>query len=96
MPSDHKQLERREVCYRGRVQGVGFRYTTQHVAAGFDVTGFVQNLPDGRVLVVVEGDSRQIDRFLGAIMAHLGHYVVDVETKVLPATREFRAFGIRF
>lgn len=94
MASHPRPMERREVLYRGRVQGVGFRYTTQKVAARFDVTGFVQNLPDGRVLVVAEGQPREIDRFLQAIMAHLGHYIVDVETRVLPAIGQFSGFGI--
>lgn len=87
--------ERREIRFRGRVQGVGFRYTTQHVAREFNVTGFVQNLRDGSVLVVAEGESREIDRFVGAIMAHMGHYVKDYESKGLPATGEFDGFGVR-
>jgi acylphosphatase len=94
MAAQHARHQRREVFYRGRVQGVGFRYTTRHLADQFDVHGYVQNLPDGRVLVVAEGDSREIDLFLGAIMAHLGHYIVDVETRVMPASGEFRGFGI--
>ncbi len=93
MAAEHKR-ERREIRFRGRVQGVGFRYTTQHVAKGFDVSGFVQNLHDGRVLVVVEGEQREIELFQGAIMAHLGHYVRDIETQVLPASGEFSGFGI--
>ena len=44
-----------EVTYRGRVQGVGFRYTARTVAAGYAVQGFVRNLPDGGVQLVVEG-----------------------------------------
>ena len=48
----------REVYYAGNVQGVGFRYTARCAAAGLDVTGFVRNLPDGRVHLVVEGPPR--------------------------------------
>ena len=43
-------IERRTVYYSGHVQGVGFRYETRSLANQFDVTGFVQNLDDGRVL----------------------------------------------
>ena len=39
----------RQVYYTGRVQGVGFRYSTKRIASGYDVTGSVKNLPDGRV-----------------------------------------------
>ena len=38
-----------QVFYEGHVQGVGFRFTVRHIAKGFDVTGWVRNLPDGRV-----------------------------------------------
>ena len=40
--------ERLHIFYSGRVQGVGFRYGTRVVACGFEVTGTVRNLPDGR------------------------------------------------
>ena len=45
----------KRVHCRGIVQGVGFRYTMKTVAAGFAVAGYVRNLPDGRVEVVLEG-----------------------------------------
>jgi len=48
--------ERRRLYYSGHVQGVGFRYTCQSLARGFDVAGYVRNLPCGRVELVVEGD----------------------------------------
>ena len=44
------------ILYSGHVQGVGFRYTAKTVAAGFEITGVVRNLPDGRVELVAEGD----------------------------------------
>ena len=56
--------ERREVLYAGHVQGVGFRYTVQRLARGYSVTGFVRNLSDGRVELVVEGESGEVDGFL--------------------------------
>src|SRR5207245_6186322 len=46
----------RHVYYSGQVQGVGFRYTAQQLAAGFAVSGFVRNLPNGDVELVAEGD----------------------------------------
>ncbi len=45
-----------QVFYEGNVQGVGFRWTVLHAAKGFDVTGWVRNLPDGRVELQVTGD----------------------------------------
>lgn len=56
-----------EVHYSGRVQGVGFRYNAERIAKGFEVTGFVQNLPDGRVRLVAEGERAVLKRFLDAV-----------------------------
>ena len=56
-----------QVFYEGRVQGVGFRYTARGVAAGFDVAGYVRNLPDGRVELVASGDDEEVDGFLAAV-----------------------------
>ena len=46
---------RKTVFFSGRVQGVGFRYTAKTVATGFEITGTIRNLPDGRVELVAEG-----------------------------------------
>lgn len=53
-----------QVIYEGRVQGVGFRWNAKRVAQGFDVTGWVQNLPDGRVELQVSGDPAEVEAFL--------------------------------
>lgn len=55
------------IHYSGRVQGVGFRYQTHRVAAGFEVTGTVRNLPDGRVELVAEGEESELTGFREAI-----------------------------
>jgi acylphosphatase len=47
----------------GRVHGVGFRYSTQRVAADLGLTGWVRNLPDGTVDVWAQGDPNAIERF---------------------------------
>ncbi len=56
-----------EVSYEGRVQGVGFRWSIRNVAKGFDVTGWVRNLPDGRVQMQVSGGEEELRSFLEAI-----------------------------
>ena len=54
---------RRRVYFSGRVQGVGFRFTCQSLARGFEVAGYVRNLPDGRVELVAEGETASSTRF---------------------------------
>lgn len=88
-------MERRTVHYRGRVQGVGFRYTAQRIAAEHDVAGYVQNLADGRVRLVVEGSADELDRFLGAIRREMSNYIQDVEAVTAVASGEFDEFEIR-
>jgi len=87
--------QRREVHFSGKVQGVGFRFTTQTLSKKFAVTGFVKNLPDGRVRLIVEGQQREIDKFLSAIRSAREEYIAKIEEEVKPATGEFKAFEIR-
>ena len=68
---DFMGLERRTVHFVGRVQGVGFRYTTKRLAADYDVTGFVKNLPDGRVQLVAEGEVKEIDHLVEAVQREM-------------------------
>jgi len=51
----------------GRVQHVGYRSRVVTMARTLDLKGFVRNLPDGRVLVVAEGDESDLKRFCKAI-----------------------------
>jgi acylphosphatase len=87
--------QRREVLYRGRVQGVGFRYTTQHIATRHPVAGFVENLPDGHVRVVCEGTKEELEAFLTAVEEALGRYIEGVDSSVTEAQDEFAGFTIR-
>jgi len=94
--SDHDGHQRREIHYSGRVQGVGFRYTVRSLAARFDVSGFVKNLPDGRVQLVVEGEPAEIGRFLDVIAAEMGSYIAESRSTTESASGRFEGFEIRF
>ena len=85
----------REAWYSGHVQGVGFRYTTWSIARGYSVTGFVENLPDGRVHLVVEGTVDQVKQFLGAIADRMSWHISEVKWLQRPATGQYREFEIR-
>lgn len=56
-----------QILYSGRVQGVGFRYTVRTLAAGYEVTGAVRNLPDGRVELTAEGTKTELEEFRAGI-----------------------------
>ena len=76
----------------GRVQGVGFRMFAESTAAREGVHGFVRNLDDGGVEVLVEGDQEAVDRVERALRrgpsgAHVESF--DVE----PASPSYRATG---
>ena len=85
----------RHVFYEGRVQGVGFRYTVKNVALRHDVCGYVKNLPDGRVELVMEGPDREMDQLLTEVCGRMTDYIRNVDTNLLPATGEFSQFYIR-
>jgi acylphosphatase len=88
-------LERREVHFSGRVQGVGFRYTTRAIAGRHPVRGFVQNLSDGRVRLIVEGTPHHLDALLADLNAEMDRYIESTNVAVLPASGEFSDFEIR-
>ena len=86
---------RRTSHFSGRVQGVGFRYTVQDLAANFDVRGYVRNLPDGRVELVAEGEETEIARFLDRTGEKMGGFINNRTDFDAPPTREFSDFSIR-
>jgi acylphosphatase len=87
--------ERVHVFYSGRVQGVGFRFTVKMVAHGFDVTGTVRNLNDGRVEMVAEGERHELEEFLKGIQdSDVGAFIRGEEKTWSEAKNEFRGFEI--
>lgn len=70
-----------EVFFEGRVQGVGFRYATLQLARGFAVTGEVENLADGRVRLLAEGDQAEIEAFVDAVRREMSGYTRSDEAR---------------
>ena len=83
------------VHYRGQVQGVGFRWQTSRCLEELPVTGFVQNLPDGRVRLVLEGDEAATSRARARVREALDRYISGEDAETSPATGEFTDFGVR-
>jgi acylphosphatase len=86
---------RLKVFYSGRVQGVGFRYTAKTIAAGYEITGTVRNLPDGRVELTAEGAHEELEAFRTAIRDEgLAGFIRDEQITWADAQNEFRGFEI--
>ena len=83
------------VLYEGRVQGVGFRYTVSTIAKAFPVRGFVRNLPDGRVEVIVEGSRSEVEGFLGKIRTARAVGIKRETQSEASGTEEFTDFTVR-
>jgi acylphosphatase len=86
---------RRHLYYSGRVQGVGFRYTVKNIAMRHNISGYVRNLPDGRVELIVEGPEEEMDQLLTAVKDRMTGYIRNIDVATLPATGEFSHFHIR-
>ncbi|HEX2099614.1 MAG TPA: acylphosphatase, partial [Candidatus Synoicihabitans sp.] len=79
-----------------RVQGVGFRYSTMQVAKEFEVTGFVQNLPDGRVLLEAEArTAEELAAFIAAVEERMHGFIRQIERRASRRPAEFDRFSIR-
>jgi len=81
--------------FSGHVQGVGFRYATKQLAKGFDVTGYVCNLADGRVELEAEGTEGECQRFLGEIVSELDSYIQRTECRTEKRVRLYKEFSIK-
>jgi acylphosphatase len=80
----------------GDVQQVGYRYAVQEVARRLGLKGYVQNKPDGSVLIVAEGPKEKLERLAQAVWIREDPINVDkVEAKYEKATGEFKFFQIR-
>ena len=85
----------RHVFYEGRVQGVGFRATVKHLARGYEVVGWIKNLPDGRVEMQASGDTEEVEAFLEAIAeSELKSHIKKVDARAIPPLTDARGFEI--
>jgi acylphosphatase len=83
------------IYYAGHVQGVGFRYAAKSVAQGYEVTGTVRNLEDGRVELVVEGRKPELEAYRRAIQdSEVGGLIRQEAVHWTEAHGEFRGFVI--
>ncbi len=88
--------QQRIIRFSGMVQGVGFRFTAVRTASGFDLTGYVRNLPSGQVECLVEGESSQIDAFLNVLAERMSGYLRKQTQQNEPYTGKFDSFTVRY
>lgn len=81
--------------FTGRVQGVGFRYQTLQVAKEFEVSGFVKNLPDGRVQLEAEGQPAEVRDFIAAVQERMAGYIRKTEQSEGKRNAKFQGFAIQ-
>lgn len=81
--------------FSGHVQGVGFRFQTESVARNFDVQGYVQNLADGTVALVAEGEKAELERFLAEIQAKMAANIRETRQSWARASDQYADFSIK-
>lgn len=99
IPSDsiepHSKPCLRRITYHGRVQGVGFRYTTASIAKCLPITGYVRNCADGTVELVAQGSESEVQRLLHRITERFAGYIERQQVEELVAKEAYNGFEIR-
>jgi acylphosphatase len=83
------------VFFEGRVQGVGFRFSTHKLAKGFEVVGYVKNLVDGRVQLELEGEHDECLAFINALSEEMAGFIRGTGQTEDLREPQFKGFTIR-
>ena len=86
----------KQVIFKGRVQGVGFRYTTQRAASRCDLTGYVRNLSDGTVEALFQGTAAAINACLNDIEDYFSGYLRETNITEKPVNPRYHDFRITY
>ena len=89
-------MTRAHVLFSGRVQGVGFRYMTQRFASHLHLTGWVKNLPDGRVEAIIEGEETVIEQLFERLEEHFQGNIKEKKVNFQPGQNQFQGFQITY
>ena len=85
----------RKFLVSGQVQGVGYRYFAQRSSAKHQIRGYVRNLEDGRVEVLVEGNAKAVEAFRQDLAAGPAYSRVgQIEELVLEPSNLYSSFRI--
>ncbi len=82
------------IFYSGTVQGIGFRYTVHRLATNLELKGWVKNLADGRVQLVVEGEKPVIEQLCERIKDQFDGYIANEAIDIEEAKGSYKDFQI--
>lgn len=81
----------------GRVQGVGFRHFIRKNAEALGVTGWVKNLPDGRVEAIFQGNEEQVEELIQRCKkGPVASFVQDIEVRDTEDETVYKSFDVKF
>jgi acylphosphatase len=86
---------RQRIVFTGRVQGVGFRATTRHLASDRPLTGWVMNQPDGSVLLEVQGVDPEVRSFLDDLRSRMGRHIAQAHADSIAPIENDSGFEVR-
>lgn len=89
------RIQHWQLFFQGHVQGVGFRYTSTQVAKQLGITGWVKNLPDGRVELHIQGNSDELELYLESLEAAIYGTISGIEKVETAVDPTLRGFEIR-
>lgn len=86
----------KRIIFEGRVIGVGFPYTIRQLALGFDVIGWVKNLEDNTIELVIEGEQLEVEEFILEITEEstLSHHIKNFTQESIPILENTVGFTI--
>lgn len=86
----------KRISYRGKVQGVGFRYGVRQIAEGFAVSGHASNQADGTVEVFLQGDREEVEAMEKEIgESHLAGFIREAKGSEVEVVSGVRGFQIQ-
>ena len=86
----------KQVVFRGRVQGVGFRYTAHRIGRQYDLSGYVRNMPDGSVEAILQGTAANIQACIDEIQDAFNGYIRETKSIDQPVNPHYHDFRIAF
>lgn len=91
-----KEQVAKHIIFVGRVQGVGFRFTSLDIARRYQLNGFVRNLFDGTVEMVAQGEPRDVSDCIRDISESFAGHIRDTNIEEIPTNPQYKAFKITF